>query len=163
MWIIDFEASGLTKSSYPIEVGVTNGSLEYQALIRPYEHWTHWSEEAEATHHISRDSLLSEGLDPDHIAFELNNLLVDQTVYCDSVYWDNFWCNALFSDCGMSRSFKLLDIQELVLNSDSVLEAFLDHKRKLESSGNFVLHRALDDARVIHESITLALANRQIE
>jgi len=158
MWVIDFEASGLTKNSYPIEVGVTNGKLEYQAIIRPYEHWTHWSEEAETIHHISRDSLLSEGISPNHIAIELNNLLVAQVVYCDSLHWDRFWCNVLFSDSGMSPSFKLVDIQELVSNSDSVLEAFLEHKSKLESSGRFALHRALDDARIIQESLTLGLA-----
>ena len=158
MWVIDFEASGLTKNSYPIEVGVTNGKFEYQAIIRPYEHWTHWSEEAEAIHHISRDSLLSEGTRPNDIAIELNGLLVDQMVYCDSLHWDHFWCNVLFSDCGVTPSFKLVDIQELVSNSDSVLEAFLGHKSKLESSGRFALHRALDDARIIQESLTLALA-----
>ena len=36
MWILDFEASGLSKQSYPIEVGVTNGSQSFETLIQPF-------------------------------------------------------------------------------------------------------------------------------
>ncbi len=163
MWAIDFEASGLTRTSYPIEVGITNGQSEYHALIKPYEHWSHWSTDAEQIHHISRATLLAEGTSPGQVAREVNKILAGKNVYCDSHHWDSFWCNALFSDSGMSPSFKLLDIQDLVSSCDRILEAFLEHKSKLEHSGRFSLHRALDDAKIIQESAIFALSSRHEE
>ena len=160
MWIIDFEASGLTKNSYPIEVGITNGKTGYQALIKPLDNWTHWSSEAEKIHCISRDYLQAEGVNPERVVLDMNKLLSGQQVYCDSIQWDSFWCSVLFGYCGTSPSFSLLDINELVSKSENILGAFLDCKNRLESSGQFKLHRALDDAKILQESAAFALEAR---
>lgn len=68
MWVIDFEASGLSKKIYPIEVGLTNGETNYQALINPMAHWTHWDFTAQAVHHIPRSRLATEGTNPDEVS-----------------------------------------------------------------------------------------------
>ncbi len=159
MWIIDFEASGLSKQSYPIEVGITNGSDEYQALIRPMAHWQYWSDEAEAVHTLSRSQIESVGLDPAHVAHTLNNKLSGQPVYCDSVQWDAFWCNVLFADNGISRQFEVIDIQELLKDSDDHLGAFLAARSQLENADEYTVHRALDDAKIIWQALNLALKN----
>lgn len=155
MWIIDFEASGLSKQSYPIEVGLTNGSDEYQALIKPMAHWQYWSDEAEAVHRITRTQLGSAGLDPAHVAHTLNHKLSEQTVYCDSVHWDSFWCNVLFSDNGIHQRFEVLDIQELLKGSDDHLGAFLAARSQLENADEYTVHRALDDAKIIWKALQL--------
>ena len=60
--IIDLEASGFGKGSYPIEVGfvLPEGAM-FCTLILPPPHWRHWDEKAQAVHHISRDVLQSRG------------------------------------------------------------------------------------------------------
>ena len=56
--IIDLEASGFGRGSYPIEVGFALENREiYSFLIKPEADWTHWSEEAEEIHGISREQL----------------------------------------------------------------------------------------------------------
>lgn len=159
MWIIDFEASGLSKQSYPIEVGLTNGSDEYQALIKPMAHWQYWSDEAEAVHTLSKSQLESDGLNPAHVAHALNNKLSGQPVYCDSVQWDGFWCNVLFADNSIHQRFEVLDIQDLIKQSDDRLETFLATRSRLENADEYTLHRALDDAKIIWQALNLALKN----
>jgi len=74
--IIDLEASGFGRGSYPIEVGVAlaDGSV-FSELIRPPEHWVHWSEDAEAIHGITRPQLMEHGKTPREVAMQLNDLL----------------------------------------------------------------------------------------
>lgn len=157
MWVIDFEASGLSKQSYPIEVGLTNGSTEYQSLIKPMQHWLYWSYASGAVHKIKRAELLTDGTEALKVAQRLNELATNQIVYCHSVQWDGFWCNALFSDNGIKCAFEIRDIQELIADSDSTLEAFLNAQTILQSSQKFTAHRALDDALVIWKALTAAL------
>lgn len=63
MWVIDFEASGLRKKSYPIEVGITDSTEHYSSLIRPLPHWKHWEEQAKKVHNISLDEIIKNGKD----------------------------------------------------------------------------------------------------
>ncbi|WP_445361855.1 hypothetical protein ACJJIL_10075 [Microbulbifer sp. EKSA005] len=158
MWIIDFEASGLSKQSYPIEVGLCSETVEYQALIKPMPHWSYWSDDAESIHNISRSKLESEGIDPTTVAYSLNRILSGQVVYCDALQWDSFWCNALFSDTGIHQAFELRDIQELIGGSENHLRAFINEREKLEDSDKFTVHRALDDAKIIRKALKVALA-----
>ena len=51
--IMDIEASGFGRSSYPIEVGYVLGDgSSFCTLIRPLPSWTHWDASAESVHHI---------------------------------------------------------------------------------------------------------------
>lgn len=147
MWVIDFEASGLSKQSYPIEVGLTNGEIEYSALIKPMDHWRHWDYSAQAIHHIGRPNLVSDGKNAAVVASELLGLIGS-----DLVQWDGFWLNVLLSDNSQSKIFQLLDIKDL-LDDFNVLEVYLKIKETMEKSGDYTLHRALDDARIIWHSL----------
>ena len=60
--IIDIEASGFGRGSYPIEVGfVLPDGASYCTLIRPATHWNHWDAGAEALHHITLRQLAEHG------------------------------------------------------------------------------------------------------
>ncbi|WP_460049341.1 hypothetical protein [Sessilibacter sp. MAH2] len=149
MWVIDFEASGLSKCSYPIKVGITNGLINYHSLIKPMPYWQHWSREAEAIHGISRAQLKLNGLESKQVAHTLNDFLSGQTAYCDSIQWDEFWCKILFSDNGIHQRFEIQDIKELIKTPECRLESYFDFKNKLEKTDDFTIHRALDDAQLI--------------
>lgn len=155
MWVIDFESSGLHRSSYPIEVGLTNGKIEYQALIRPMKHWLFWSDASEDIHGIARQSLFEEGKEAEDVAFKLNELLKDETVYCDAIKWDSFWCRVLFSDNGIHQQFELDDLAKLLANEASTAR-FLEEHRRLKALGKYQLHRALHDARLIYDALSFA-------
>ena len=71
--ILDFEASGFGRDSYPIEVGYSLASGErFCALILPHETWQYWDFRAEAVHGISRGLLQARGSDVRQICRELN-------------------------------------------------------------------------------------------
>lgn len=121
MWVIDFEASGLSKKSYPIEVGITDGTEHYSSLIRPLPHWMYWEEQAEKVHNISLDEIIKNGKYSLTVATELNHLLKKSIVYCDNIQWDGFWLNVLFSDNGLSPTFQVLDIQDILKTGQRVI------------------------------------------
>lgn len=156
MWVIDFESSGLHRSSYPIEVGITNGEVEYQALIYPMRHWVFWSNESEKVHGISRDFLLERGQNAGDVAIQLNSILRGKIVYCDAIAWDGFWLRVLFSDNGIHQHFELCDVASL-LETDTQIEQFLKERAYLASTGLYRQHRALDDARLLSSSLKKAI------
>lgn len=156
MWIIDFEASGLHRSSYPIQVGITDGRVEYHSLIRPMAHWQFWDDTSEQVHRIERRVLVEDGVDSAVVAQKLNALLGGQQVFCDAIQWDGFWARVLFSDIGLHQRFLLTDVTSL-FETDTQIEEFLSERNRLQNSGNFQLHNAMDDARILWHSLTHAL------
>lgn len=57
--VLDIEASGFGRGSYPIEVGIARADGSCCAfLIQPLDEWTHWDPKAELLHGISRDRLM---------------------------------------------------------------------------------------------------------
>ena len=158
MWIIDFEASGLDSKSYPIEVGITNGETEYTSLIEPLPGWQFWSEEAEAKHGITSQRLQQQGEQAATVCHALNAHLDGQDVYCDCLPWDNFWLSQLFAGCGISVTFCLKEISDL-LHSAAAIDHYLEIRQALIATDRFQLHRGLDDARLIYTALQQTLAN----
>lgn len=101
---LDFEASSLSKDSYPIEVGwaAEDGSTETH-LIRPAPAWTDWDASAEAIHHIGRDTLLAEGEPHDEVARRLLATLAACPVYVTAPSWDGMWLSKLLRAAGLPR------------------------------------------------------------
>ena len=110
---IDIEASSLGIDSYPIEIAWSDpGGNEPRAyLINPYHvhGWTDWSLEAQATHHLSREQLRKEGVDPAIVARTLEVDLAGKAAYSDAPAFDRVWLDTLFAAVGRARPFKLLD------------------------------------------------------
>ena len=87
--ILDVEASGFGRSSYPIEIGfVLPDGHAYCTLVRPEPQWSHWDAQAEKLHHISRTLLQARGLPAYEVAQTLNARLQGQTVYTDG--WKSY-------------------------------------------------------------------------
>ncbi len=149
--IIDIEASGFGPHSYPIEVGLAmeNGD-KYCTLILPASDWTHWDEEAEKVHRITRTCLQDHGKPMLQVAEELNELLKGQTVYTDGWVVDKPWLLKLFDTVGIEPSFSTSSL-ELIL-SEPQMEAWHQTKDQLLAELNQQRHRASYDAYVIQQT-----------
>ena len=146
--ILDMEASGFGKASYPIEVGyaLPDGQT-YCTLIQPAPGWTHWDAGAEALHHIPRAAVLERGRAVKAVAHHLNDHLRGRTIYTDGWAHDYPWLAALFDAAGTRPAFKLDNLRAL-LNEH---EAAQWHGMKEQVARELRLqrHRASSDARVL--------------
>ncbi len=156
--VLDIEASGFGRNSYPIEIGyVLPDGRSRCTLIRPAAHWTHWDSEAEALHGISRSKLLRHGRAVAEVAQALNDDLTGRTVYCDGWAHDYAWLGALFEEAGLRPHFKLETVGRLLD------ERRLSHLGEARASASAELglsrHRASNDARVLQRALArLALS-----
>lgn len=146
--IIDLEASGFGKGSYPIEVGfvLPDGSSQC-LLIQPDAGWTHWDPAAELVHGISRATLLEYGHPALEVATQLNRSLRGQTVYSDAWAHDYTWLSVLFEAAGLVPTFKLEHL--LVLMNECSQQHWNEIRSKVERELNVRRHRASNDARVL--------------
>nr|WP_295774052.1 hypothetical protein [Rhodoferax sp.] len=146
--VLDVEASGFGRNSYPIEIGfvLPNGHA-YCTLIRPEATWTHWDAQAEATHHIPRALILERGAPVLEVARSINAQLAGQIVYSDGWANDFSWVGALFDAADMSPAFKLENLRALLDEQ----EADLWHtvKAQISSERGVQRHRASADARLL--------------
>ncbi len=148
--VIDCEASGLDEESYPIEVGVAmhNDNIEY--LIKPISEWTYWSIKSEAIHNIKRSTLFADGFDVVFVANILNSQLRGLSIISDSEVYESFWLDKLFRAAKMERNFKIININNLDFDFEKYKE------KKLQLSKIIPIHRALNDAIIIRESLIFA-------
>lgn len=147
---VDFEASGIAPDSYPIEIAVVSIDSEFQAIICPVYYWTHWSWDAQDMHGIARESLLTEGIEPNIIAAELNTRFAGTRLCSDSPQ-DGFWLETLYEAAGIEPSFELLPLESFVGRSGaSEIYRLLPNRHA---------HRALPDARALMAA-TLEYVNR---
>lgn len=150
--IIDIEASGFGRGSYPIEIGfVTSAGQTYCTLIRPEPDWQHWDESAGSVHGISRPLLDEHGKGAQEVAWQINEQLRGQDVYSDGWANDYSWLGMLFDSVDSFPAFRLKNVREL-LNED---EAGRWHqiKAKVEAELELRRHRASSDARLIQETL----------
>jgi hypothetical protein len=146
--VLDVEASGFGRNSYPIEIGfvLPNGHA-YCTLIRPEAHWTHWDAQAEATHHIPRALLVQRGLAVPEVARTINAQLAGQTVYSDGWANDYSWLGALFDAADMSPAFKLENLRALL--DDNQADQWHTVKAQVSNERGVQRHRASADARLL--------------
>lgn len=150
--ILDLEASGFGRHSYPIEVGyVLPDGSSYCSLIRPAPQWTHWDPAAEQIHHIRRDMLERHGRDVTEIAQLLNDRLRGCTVYCDGWAHDYPWLAALFEEAGMAPAFKLDSLRSLL--SEQELRDWEVTRDQVSQEMKGERHRASADARLLQSTL----------
>lgn len=150
--VIDIEASGFGRRSYPIEVGyVLPDGRAACMLVRPAPAWTHWNDEAEQVHGITRSILDIHGRTPHEVATALNRDLAGLTVYCDGWAHDYPWLAALFEEAGVRQKFKLESVGALL---DEPGMARLDQARRdAISEMGLKRHRASNDARALQQAL----------
>lgn len=161
--IIDVEASGFGGFSYPIEVGVVlEDGKKFCSLIAPYPEWTHWDEEAEKIHRVSRNTLKKNGKCIREVTETLNEFLCGKTVYTDAWVVDKPWLITLFHASGMSMNFETSPL-EMIL-SEGQMEIWHETKDKVINKLGLNRHRASNDALIIQETFkqTLEITERRI-
>ena len=150
--ILDLEASGFGRDSYPIEVGfVLPDGSSFCTLIRPAPDWTHWDPAAEQMHHIRRESLLSHGRDVKEVAQLLNDRLEGRTVFSDGWAHDYPWLSALFEVAGVRQAFRLDSLRSLL--SEHEAQAWHETKQEVSNSFQAPRHRASHDARLLQMTL----------
>ena len=146
--ILDVEASGFGRGSYPIEIGfVEPAGAMFCALILPDAGWQHWDASAEALHGITRATLLAHGKPVRWVACALNERLRGLTVYCDGWGHDYVWLARLFDCVDMQPSFHLEDLRRLLTEDEA--SRWHDVTLAVRSEQNLRRHRASSDARVL--------------
>jgi hypothetical protein len=155
--VMDIEASGFGRHSYPIEVGYAlPDGRTWCTLIRPPAHWTHWDSDAERVHHISRETLLRHGRATGDVARMLNDELHGRTVYCDGWAHDYSWLAALFEEAGLSPGFRLESVRAVL--DEALLARLPALQRDALRELGMDRHRASSDARALQ----LALGRAQV-
>lgn len=150
--IIDVEASGFGRGSYPIEVGVALADGRTACfLVRPQSDWTHWDPAAAALHGISRELLTAKGRDVREVAQALNDLLAGATAYTDAWGMDSSWVALLFERAGMTQRFRLDAVARLL--DDEQKAVWADCKSLVRAEMSLNRHRASADALVIQQAL----------
>ena len=150
--IIDIEASGFGRGSYPIEIGLAlaDGRSECM-IITPEPNWCHWDSRAQMLHGLTRDVLSLHGRPVLEVAQRLNTLLARRVVYSDGWGNDSSWLGLLYQATGMVPAFRVDSVRRLL----SEVEVAYWHriKREVTSSVGFPRHRASNDAWIIQETL----------
>lgn len=146
--IIDIEASGFGKGSYPIEVGyMSRYGKSWCSLIIPDEDWSHWDQSAESLHQISRSTLFQHGKAIVAVADHLNQVFPNQTVYTDGWLQDYTWISSLFELAEITPRFKLDDLRKVLTPYQESI--WHETKQAIVHEMQTSRHRASADARVL--------------
>jgi hypothetical protein len=150
--VLDIEASGFGRNSYPIEVGyVMPDGRSVCMLIRPGLEWTHWDQAAERVHGITRATLLAHGRDVRDVAVALNADLQGMTVYCDGWAHDYTWLAGLFEAARVRAAFRLESVSSLL--DDAHLERLDQARQAALCELGLERHRASNDARALQRAL----------
>jgi len=148
---LDFEASSLGKKGYPIEVAwVFASGGEESHLIRPAPEWTDWSAESEATHHITREQLITQGAPHDAVAQRMLDVLSGHALYATAPSWDGHWLSRLLRGAGLPRH--ALRLQDTDIAHESAITRILQKAGVPESERTDLAKRILAEARLKDEA-----------
>lgn len=150
-FIIDVEASGFGSLSYPIEIGVVlDEGWRYCALVLPVSEWTHWDDEAEKVHGISRTMLEEHGKPVHQVADELNEVLSGKTLYSDAWVVDKPWLTTLFHAARRTMEFSVSPLEFIL--SEAQMAIWHETRNALLGETELQRHRASNDAWIIQET-----------
>ncbi len=157
--ILDVEASGFGRGSYPIEIGLARADGTHSALlIRPLDEWIHWDPKAELLHGITRDQLMQEGHSPLEVARWLNDELREVGVaYSDSWGYDSSWVGRLFNDVDLLPGFRLESLRRLL--DECQLARWNATKARVEVEAGIHRHRAGEDVRLLQQTYLRSLCH----
>lgn len=150
--VMDIEASGFGRGSYPIEIGfvLPDGQSDCM-LIHPVPEWQHWDPAAEQLHHISRETLMIHGRPVADVAERLNARLAGMTMYSDGWGNDFTWLSTLFDAAARRPAFRLESLMKLL--DDRELERWDRVKEAVFHEATQQRHRASADARLLQATV----------
>ena len=162
---LDFEASSLGKTSYPIEVGwVFEDGTTAEYLIRPAPTWTDWDAEAAAIHGIGRHELAN-AAPHDEVARIMVERLTGHDLLASAPSWDGKWLSTLLRTAGYPRHTLRLrktdDAHREV--AERILAPLLPAHRIAEEVANLLTLTEMRaaDAPPAHRALADAMAERQ--
>ena len=128
---IDFEASSLGETSYPIEFGVCFENRESESfLIRPHSGWSDWNQSAQKIHGIKK--------------------LKNKYVVSDCAVNDIFWADRLFSAAGIKKEFDICSLNSILTSKQRKMWQSVAREVRINISSQ--RHRAENDAINHHET-----------
>jgi len=146
--VLDVEASGFGRGSYPIEVGFVLENGEARCLlIEPAAHWTHWDPAAERLHHITREDLQRHGCPIRDVVEELNDRLCGRTVFSDGWVHDYSWLAVLYDAAHRVPAFRLESLGGLLTPDE--IDRWNATKQQVANELALPRHRACADARLL--------------
>ena len=150
--MLDIEASGFGRGSYPIEVGfvLANGEARCM-LIQPAAHWTHWDPAAERLHHITREDLQLEGCPIRDVVEVLNDSLCGRTVFSDGWVHDYSWLAVLYDAAHRVPTFRLEALGALLTPDE--IDSWPGMKQRVANELALPRHRACADARLLQATV----------
>jgi hypothetical protein len=160
--IIDIEASGFGRGSYPIEVGVALEDGQSRcSIIRREIDWQHWDPKAQLLHGIHRETLDKHGRSATEVAVMFNNLLAEKVVYSDAWGNDSSWLGLLYETANLPQRFRLESLRTLL--SDAQAEIWHETKERVIADLGFERHRASNDALILQQTFsqTAAIVGQQ--
>lgn len=122
MIILDFEASGIMKGSFPIEIAwIRDSGTAISTLIQPSDNWLSnenlWSERSQNVHGIEKATLISEGLDiKSVIDLIVNDIKEYETIYSDNPSFEQEWLDRLFDEARISHNYIVRDFNVMLNN-----------------------------------------------
>lgn len=159
--LLDIEASGFGRGSYPIEVGFVLGNGETLCmLIQPAEHWTHWDPAAERLHQITREELQLHGCPIRDVVEVLNDRLCGRTLFSDGWVHDYTWLAVLYEAAHRVPTFRLESLGALLTRRD--IERWPATKQQVAKELALPRHRACADARLLQATFTM-LRSRPVD
>ena len=146
--VIDVEASGFGRGSYPIEVGfVQPDGSAWSTLIVPEQDWQHWDAQAQAVHGIARELLQRHGRPVAEVARRLNEALAGQTVYSDAWGNDMPWLARLHDAAEVPQRYRIAPVAQLL--GEARLAALSALRPRAFEALGIGRHRASSDARAL--------------
>jgi hypothetical protein len=121
IYFVDFEASSLGKSGFPIEIAWIDQSGKGEShLIRPANEWLtpgnpEWSKASERIHGISLATLMTEGVPCEQVAKRAAGIIGSAQVFAcsDAPSFDGRWLEMLLAAGSQPRSVRLLDVRRV--------------------------------------------------
>ena len=147
---LDFEASSLSKASWPIEVGISwlecGKVIVHNRLIKPRSEWpeSDWNPQSAKVHGILRSEL--DGADSaDDVSKWLLEAVGGRVLVSDAVAFDQIWLNRLLDDEGpVIREFDQL--AWIAFSDNGLVSPGRLHKVFNNLAQRKIKHRAGDDA-----------------
>jgi len=141
--IIDFEASSLSDTSYPISAGLVVCGQVYYWIIKPEPDWIDWSLPSQAIHGLKRSYIEEHGVPIHQVYAEMMDKLVGYgVIYSDAPEWESLWLRRLGP-----FHFRVADIGELIGKKQR--EGFSGELAKTFTTHKLTQHRADHDALAI--------------
>lgn len=152
--ILDFEASSLSDTSYPISAGLVVAGQVYYWIIKPESDWIDWSLQSQAIHGLKRSFLEEHGVPVRQVYAEITEKLNGhEVIYSDAPAWEGLWLQRLGA-----FNLRIADIGELIGNDRH--EGFSSELAKTFANNKLMQHRADHDALAIALTIEKLLKNQ---